>query len=144
MENQSYQNHVRMHPLYHYALTLFVLGTLVTSIIYFFKAVSAGENVLLACILLLVAGSFLITFILVRIYPLKAQDRAIRAEEQLRHFVLTGKLLDHRLTAGQIVALRFASDKELPALSQRAAEENMKSKEIKQAITDWRGDYYRI
>ncbi|MDN4075119.1 DUF6526 family protein [Fictibacillus terranigra] len=144
MENQNFKNHTRVDPLFHYVLTLFVLGTLVTSLVYFFREWSDGGSVLLACVLFLAAGSILILYVLVRMYALKAQDRAIRAEENLRHFVLTGKLMDSRLSTGQIVALRFAGNKEMPALSQRAAEEGMNSKEIKQSINDWRGDYYRI
>jgi hypothetical protein len=81
---------------------------------------------------------------MVRTYALKAQDRAIRAEEQLRHFILTGKPLDSRLNIRQIIALRFASDEELPALAKKAAEENLRSKEIKQQINHWRADNYRI
>jgi len=88
--------------------------------------------------LLLVIGS------LVRTYALKAQDRAIRAEENLRHFILTGKPFDSRLNIRQIIALRFASDEELPTLAKKAAEENLRSKEIKQQIKDWRADNYRI
>jgi hypothetical protein len=79
-----------------------------------------------------------------RIYALKAQDRAIRAEENLRHFVLTGKLLDARLSIKQIVALRFASDAEFPALAATAADTNMAPDAIKQAIRNWRADLYRV
>ena len=74
----------------------------------------------------------------------KAQDRAIRAEEQLRHYVLTGKLLDRRLTMRQIVALRFASDAEFVALAQRAVEQSMSPDAIKQAVKEWRADTYRV
>lgn len=81
---------------------------------------------------------------MVRTYALKAQDRAIRAEEQLRHFMLTGKPFDSRLNIRQIIALRFASDEELPALAKKAAEEKLRSKEIKQQINQWREDNYRI
>lgn len=81
---------------------------------------------------------------MVRTYALKAQDRAIRAEEQLCHFMLTGKPFDSRLNIRQIIALRFASDEELPALAKKAAEEKLRSKEIKQQIKDWREDNYRI
>ena len=81
---------------------------------------------------------------MVRTYALKAQDRAIRAEENLRHFILTGKPFDSRLNIRQIIALRFASDEELPALAKKAAEEKLRSKEIKQQIKDWREDNYRI
>jgi hypothetical protein len=81
---------------------------------------------------------------LVRTYALKAQDRAIRAEENLRHFILTGKPLDTRLRMGQIVALRFASDSELSELSVRAVNEKLGSQAIKKAIKEWRADYYRV
>ena len=79
-----------------------------------------------------------------RIFALKAQDRAIRAEENLRHFAMTGKLLDAKLRVGQIVALRFASDAEFVTLARRAAEENMKPDAIKRAVKDWRVDSYRV
>ena len=59
-----------------------------------------------------------------RIFPLKAQDRAIRAEESLRYYILTGKRLDPRLTMSQIVGLRFASDAEFPDLARKAADES--------------------
>ena len=61
-------------------------------------------------------------FYFCRTFPLKAQDRAIRAEENLRHFAMTGKLFDPRLTMNQIIALRFAPDKEFIDLARKAAE----------------------
>jgi len=79
-----------------------------------------------------------------RSFALKAQDRAIRAEEQLRHYVLTGKLLDPRLTVKQVVGLRFASNEELVALAQRAADQNLAPKDIKQSVKNWRPDTYRV
>ena len=86
----------------------------------------------------------ILLFVFVRVFPLKAQDRAIRAEEQLRHYVLTGKLLDRRLTMRQIVALRFASDGEFGALALRAVEQSMSPDAIKQAVKEWRADTYRV
>jgi hypothetical protein len=88
--------------------------------------------------------SFAVIFALLRMYPLKAQDRAIRAEENLRYYVLTGKLLSPKLTPGQIVALRFAPDEEFVKLADRAALENTPPKEIKQAINNWKADHFRI
>jgi hypothetical protein len=76
-------------------------------------------------------------------FALRAQDRAIRAEENFRHYILTGKPLDSRLRMGQIIALRFASDAELPDLAKKAVEENMRSKEIKASIKNWRPDHHR-
>jgi hypothetical protein len=79
-----------------------------------------------------------------REFALKAQDRAIRAEENLRHFSLTGKLLDSRLTTSQIIALRFASDTEFLILAERAANDSLKAEEIKKAIINWREDNHRV
>jgi len=58
--------------------------------------------------------------------------------------VLTGKLLDPRLSVGQIVALRFAADDELAALAARAARESMSPDAIKRAVQHWRADTYRV
>jgi cbb3-type cytochrome oxidase subunit 3 len=142
MSQQNFSNHARYHPLYHYITAPLVLAGLIGSINYFVKCIPA--NVYLASLLVLVFFILLILGWLVRGYALKAQDRAIRAEENLRHFILSGKPLDARLRMGQIVALRFASDDEFVALAKRAAEEGLKSKEIKQAIQNWRADYNRI
>jgi hypothetical protein len=57
---------------------------------------------------------------------------------------MTGKLLPQALTVPQIVALRFASDEEFPALVDRAVKEQLRSKEIKSAIKNWRADHYRV
>jgi hypothetical protein len=86
-----------------------------------------------------VAGALVLP--LVRV---EAQDRAIRAEENLRHYVLTGKLFDTALETRQIIALRFASDLELPALARRAIAERLTPDAIKKAIQVWRPDLYRV
>ena len=83
-------------------------------------------------------------FFFARGFALKAQDRAIRAEENFRHFILTGKPLDNRLRMGQIIALRFAGDAEFPSLAQKAAAENIKGDDIKKAIQTWRADNHRV
>jgi len=82
-----------------------------------------------------------------RLYPLKVQDRVIRLEERLRMERLLPDTLKSRipeLTAGQIVALRFASDAELPALVEKALNGKMEPKAIKQSIQNWRADYFRV
>ena len=78
-----------------------------------------------------------------RSFALKAQDRAIRAEENLRYFILTGKRLNQALSIYQIIALRFASDEEFVSLTEKAIEQNLKPDEIKRLIRNWRPDYHR-
>jgi hypothetical protein len=58
--------------------------------------------------------------------------------------VLTGKLLDGRLTVRQVVGLRFASDEEFPELSRKAAESGASEDDIKKSIRNWRADLYRV
>jgi hypothetical protein len=142
MSEQNFGNHTRYHPLFHYVLAPLTFLGLVGSFVNLFSSASSG--IYSASLLVL---TFLLVFILgalVRTYALKAQDRAIRAEENLRHFILTGKPLDARLRVGQIVALRFASDDELPSLAQKAADENLSAKQIKQSIKNWKSDFYRV
>jgi hypothetical protein len=79
-----------------------------------------------------------------RVFALKAQDRAIRAEENFRHYILTGKPLPAQLRLGQIIALRFASDAEFPALVQKAVAEKLRSNDIKKMIVNWRADHHRV
>jgi hypothetical protein len=102
------------------------------------------ERLYSASLIVALSLAVFITAFVARAFPLKAQDRAIRAEENLRHYVLTGKLLDRKLTLSQIIGLRFASDAEFPALAQKAADTGMSQKEIKQAIKTWKPDYDRL
>ena len=91
---------------------------------------SAGDHQRLysASLLVLVTVALFLVALYARSFALRAQDRAIRAEENLRHFVLTGKLLDARLSMRQIIGLRFASDDEFVALAQKAAAAGMVAK----------------
>jgi hypothetical protein len=94
-------------------------------------------------ILLLFTCLFFI-FIMMRTFPLKAQDRAIRAEESLRYFILTRQPLSRNLSIGQIAALRFAADEEMVQLVEKTLAENLKPNEIKKAIQTWRADHHRV
>ena len=142
MPEQNFSNHKRFHPLYHYFIAPLSLVGCILSGINLAKA--TPENHYNAALIFIVFILFLCIGTLTRVYALKVQDRAIRAEENFRHFILTGKPLDGRLRLGQIIALRFASDEELPALAQKAVAENMKSTDIKKSITNWRADSKRI
>lgn len=142
MYEQNYKSHRRFVFTYHILTGLAILALMIGSIrnlIY-----STEENLYSASLLVLVSFILLSLYIHSRNFALKAQDRAIRAEENLRHFALTGKLLDSRLGLSQIIALRFASDDEFPALAQKAVEHNWNGDAIKKEIKMWRGDFHRV
>ncbi|MGB5463938.1 MAG: DUF6526 family protein [Aureibaculum sp.] len=142
MKTQNYANHARFVPLYHFFTVIGTLVLLIGSIVNLYKSSSAN----LYDATLIVFGSLLLTFIAfyARVFALKAQDRAIKAEENFRHYVLTGKVLDKKLTVRQIIGLRFAPDEEFPELAKKAVADNMSEKEIKKAIKNWKGDHYRV
>jgi membrane protease YdiL (CAAX protease family) len=142
MKEQNFNNHAQMVPGFHYLTFGGIIALLGGSINYLLK--SSPENKYLAALLVLTSIIFVLVAWYTRTFALKAQDRAIRAEENLRHYVLTGKLLPASLTVGQIVALRFAPDAEFPALAEKAAANNLSGKEIKQSIQNWKADFYRV
>lgn len=141
MKQQSYKDHYRYIPLFHFFTYAAVIAIFIGSIVYLFKAPKG--NALLASLLVVIAFVLGSLVWYSRAFALRAQDRAIRAEENFRHFVLTGRPFDKRLRMRQIIALRFASDEELPALAQKAADENLNSGAIKRAIKSWRADHHR-
>jgi hypothetical protein len=144
MSAQNYATHRRTDPLFHRVLLPVLSFTIIGAGVNLYE--SWGDHVRLysASLILVLSICLSLAALYARIYALKAQDRAIRVEENFRHYLLTGKPLDARLTARQAVALRFASDGELPGLAARAAAENMAPDAIKQAVKDWRADEYRV
>jgi hypothetical protein len=140
---QNFANHARMVPGYHYITFFILVLTFIGACVNLYEA--WGTNAQYSASLI-VALCLLITSALWygRLFALRAQDRAIRAEENLRSYVRTGKPLDARLTMAQIVGLRFASDDEVDALAARAVSENLSQKAIKQAIRHWKGDHDRV
>jgi hypothetical protein len=144
MMKQNYANHKRLDPRYHFVYLLLSLIVIVGAVIHLVQTLQQNVNPLSAVLLFLVSVLFAIIMSIIRSYPLKAQDRAIHAEEGLRHFILTGKRIDPRLTRSQIIALRFASDAEFPALCEKAAAEKLSNDAIKKAIVSWREDHFRI
>jgi hypothetical protein len=144
METQNYANHRKFVPVFHYVLFPLLVLTLIGSGVNLYSSWGDHTRLYSASLLVVLTFSVLMLMILCRVFALKAQDRAIRAEENLRHFVLTGKLLDPRLTIRQVIGLRFAADDEFAALAKEAAEKNLSEDAIKQAVKKWRADTYRV
>jgi Family of unknown function (DUF6526) len=139
---QSFSHHVRYDPLFHFfVLPVFAL-TWLFSIVHLVRHPGLHSAWL---VVVVIAG--LVVLFKVRLYPLKVQDRVIRLEERLRLVTLLDPSLHPRiaeLTESQLVALRFASDAELPALATRALNEKLAASDIKKAIQQWRPDYWRV
>jgi uncharacterized membrane protein YciS (DUF1049 family) len=140
---QSFETHAKIVPLYHRWMT----GLLVLPTLYFgYRTVLDFSMDRLA--LLLFAVGVVLAALFARIFPLGVQDRVIRLEERLRLERLLPPDLESRipdLTTSQLVALRFASDEELPDLVRRVLTEGITDRtEIKRAIKTWRPDHARI
>ncbi len=142
MKEQNSRNHTRYVPVWHFFVAPAILCLLIGAFINLADA--SDDNLYSASLICLISVILGFIYWYVRAFALKAQDRAIRAEEQFRHFVLTGRPLPKELRLRQIIALRFASDEEFPALAEKAAKEKMGNKEIKAAIHNWRPDYSRL
>lgn len=142
MNEQNFKNHVRYIFLWHIVTGLSIIAVIIGSIINLVN--SSKENSYSASLLVVISFILASIFWYARAFALRAQDRAIRAEENFRHFILTGKPHDKRLRLRQVIALRFAGDEEMPALAQRAADEKLSSKQIKENIKNWRPDHHRV
>ena len=144
MKDQNFSNHTRFVPAFHFFVIPLgvVMAVLADKMLYEHR--NLGWGMMIPALLLLSAFLIILTGLLARSFALKAQDRAIRAEENLRHYAITGSLFDKRLRLGQIIALRFAPDAEFASLAKEAAEKNMSPKEIKQAISQWKADHHRV
>ncbi len=139
---QTYANHGRFHPLFHFLLAPILLINLIVSIVWLVRHPTfASIWYLVMAVALFIMGT------LVRVNPMKVQDRVIRLEERLRLYALLPESQRARipeLTEDQLVGLRFAPDEELPTLAQRAINEHLTRKDIKKAIVNWRPDHWRV
>ncbi len=141
-KEQNYANHVRIDPMFHQVIFFLALIAVLLAlwIVIRYFSLSAIELLLIAVTVLLVA-------LRLRAYATKLQDRIIRLEERLRlHAILTGPSASRigELTEGQLIALRFASDAEVPALVDRALSQKLSKDDIKKAIVHWRPDNFRV
>jgi Family of unknown function (DUF6526) len=139
---QSFANHTRFDPPFHFFLLPLGLVAIISSVIHIIHHPSMVSTLLVV----LAVGFFMIAG-KSRGYAMKVQDRVIRLEERLRLAMLmpeAGRSRIGELTESQLIALRFASDAELPGLAMRALNEGLTSKQIKSSIQSWRGDYFRV
>lgn len=140
---QTYATHTKFVPAFHYVAFPILMGNVIVHAI----GVVRGPN-LGSVWSLLVAVAILIAMFLARVFALQAQDRVIRLEERLRMRELLPSDLQARIpefTRDQLIALRFASDDELPALAARVLRDNLQKRaEIKKLVTTWRPDLHQL
>ena len=146
---QTYANHTRLDPAFHFfLLPVFGLGLILSLVHFFYHFRESDLRDNIHSFFLIVLALALLTAVLkIRLYSLKVQDRVIRLEERLRLTQLLAEPLRSRipeLTEGQLVGIRFASDAEVPKLVERALNEKLTRKDLKQAIQNWRPDYFRV
>ena len=142
---QSSKNHTRWDPVFHFVIAPLVLTNFFISVVSTIRSwpVERGMHlwwIVMSIVLFLIAAKG-------RAVPLAVQDRVIRLEERTRlaALVAPSELTElGSLTIKQLVALRFASDPELPMLARRAVRENLTPKQIKDSIGSWRADNERV
>jgi hypothetical protein len=139
---QTFANHGKYDPVFHFVLSPLALVLFIGA-----TAAAVNEGTGYAWWRAGVGFVLFLGLFKMRLYSLKVQDRVIRLEERLR---LAQVLPDRsrsrigELTEGQLIALRFASDAELPALVDKALAEKTAPTDIKKLIANWRPDYYRV
>jgi hypothetical protein len=139
---QNLQNHTKLDPPFHFFLAPVGLLLLIGSIVQLVRDPGWMSAAHVVVMIWAVVAVFKI-----RIYALKVQDRVIRVEEKLRMEKLLPEALKSRvyeLTEQQFIALRFASDGELPTLVEKTLKDHLAPKAIKQSIQNWRPDYWRV
>jgi hypothetical protein len=143
MTEQNFANHTKFVPAYHFFAVPVFVANFVWSL---FRLRTLGFS-FAGVFGVLVAAALVVLVFVARLFALAVQDRVVRLEEQLRYArLLPADLLTRtaELTMGQVIALRFASDAELPALARKVLDEKLvERKAIKQLIKNWKPDYLR-
>ena len=139
---QNFDNHTRVFPPFHFVVMPIFLLNFIWSIVRVIRSFSFA-----AVVYLLVAIALIVLAFSARIFALTVQDRVIRLEMRLRLQQLLPPELRARipeLTVGQLVALRFASDAELPGLTRKVLDEKLTDRKgIKKLVRDWQPDLLR-
>jgi hypothetical protein len=143
MTEQSFSNHTKFFPPFHF----FVMPVLLVNLGWSLSSLWRAGLTFATVFGMLMAFALILGFLSARTFALKVQDRVIRLEERLRYARLLPADLQPRIgefTVDQFVSLRFASDAELPALARNVLDEKMtKRKTIKQLVKNWKPDYLR-
>jgi uncharacterized protein DUF6526 len=143
MTEQNFANHAKVVPPFHY----FVVPVLILNFVWSIVRLVHTWFKFDALVGLLTAAALVLLMFLARLFALRVQDRVIRLEERLRMNRLLPEALKPRIeefTPGQLIALRFASDTELPALANKVLNENLADvKAIKRLVQHWRPDHLR-
>ena len=139
---QTYANHGRIDPAFHYVVVPVLLINVVYRVVMLVRHLNVAHG-----LAVLVAAALLLLALMTRMYALRVQDRVIRMEERIRIAAVASPQTLARMDEFQIrqlVALRFAPFAELGALADRALAEQLTPKQIKQAIVHWRPDTDRV
>jgi hypothetical protein len=145
MKKQSYENHVRYYPPHHFVFYPVLMVLMGLSTYYIFKY--EEQSLIWTFITLALFMLGYVAFMLRQHYALGNQNRIVRLELRFRYYVLTQQRLENvenQLSEGQLFALRFASDEELPGLVKRAVDENLSADVIKKSIKNWLPDHMRV
>jgi hypothetical protein len=145
MQNQNYSNHRRYYAPHHFIFYPIAAALLILALYFADKYTDDKTGFyLIATVIFLVIW---LSFMLRQHYALLLQNRIVRLEMRVRYFQMSGKRFgpaEQKLNFKQIAALRFASDNELPALVDRALNENLSPDDIKKSITSWQPDHMRV
>jgi uncharacterized protein DUF6526 len=143
MAEQSFANHGKYVPLFHFFVLPILLINLGMQIYWWIRVGFVPAHIMPT----LVAAALLLGMLYARLFALAVQDRVIRLEERVRYERILPEELRWRadeLTVNQFVSLRFASDDELPQLMRKVLDDKLtERKAIKQLIKNWRPDYLR-
>jgi hypothetical protein len=143
--SQSYAHHTRWDPPFHFFILPVFVFALIASVVHLFG--HFNHHPFHSVLMVVFACAALAAIFKIRLNALKVQDRVIRLEERLRLAAILPEPLRSRvpeLTEGQLIALRFASDGELPALVQKTLNEKLSKNDIKKSIQNWRPDNFRV
>jgi hypothetical protein len=141
-EPQSLKNHGRLDPKFHIFTFFVLLANLVVSIVYL-----VHHLCFYSAWLVVLSVAVFVPYFIIRLYPLKVQDRVIRLEERIRLQALAPSEWHtqiYRLSEDQLIGLRFAGDDEVVELAKHALEHNLNRKQIKERIKNWRADNWRV